>query len=61
MAVCNGTPFTVEKLSPGAGFDLATARSVGQRLTHWAIVAPAHDITKIIYCICKKLRTERNN
>ena len=34
LAVCNATPFTVEKISPRAGFDLGTARSVGQRLTH---------------------------
>ena len=33
-AECNGTPFEVEKISPRAGFELRTARSVGQRLTH---------------------------
>ena len=27
-------PFTVEKISPRAGIDLGTARSVGQRLAH---------------------------
>ena len=32
--VCNGTPFTVEKISPRAGLEPGTARSVGQRLTH---------------------------
>ena len=31
---CNGTLFTVEKISPRAGLKLGTARSVGQRLTH---------------------------
>ena len=31
--LCNGTPFTVEKISPRAGLELGTARSVGQRLT----------------------------
>ena len=30
--MCNGTPFTVEKISPRAGFELGTARSIGQRL-----------------------------
>ena len=33
-AVCNGTPFTVEKISPRVGLELGTARSVGQLLTH---------------------------
>ena len=28
--------FTVEKISPRAGLELGTARSVGQRLTHCA-------------------------
>ena len=32
--MCNGAPFTVEKISPGMGFELATARSEGQRLFH---------------------------
>ena len=35
-AVCNGAPFTVEKILPRAGIELGTARSVGQRLTHLA-------------------------
>ena len=39
-AVCNGTPFVVEKISPRAGLELVTARSVGQHLTHWATGAP---------------------
>ena len=30
-AVCNVTPFTVEKMSPRAGLEFGTARSVGQR------------------------------
>ena len=34
MAGCNGTSFTVEKVSLRAGLELETARSVGQRLTH---------------------------
>ena len=38
MAVCNGTPFTVEKISPRAGIELGTARSVGQRLKTWKFV-----------------------
>ena len=33
-AVCNGTPFTVEKISPGAGFELGTTRSLSQRLIY---------------------------
>ena len=33
-------PFTVEKISPRAGIELGTARSVGQRLTHLATGAP---------------------
>ena len=33
-AVCNGTSFMVEKISPQAGLELGTARSVGQHLTH---------------------------
>ena len=31
---CNGTSFTVEKISPQARLELGTARSIGQRLTH---------------------------
>ena len=38
--MCNGAPFTVEKILSGAGIELGTARSVGQRLTHWATGAP---------------------
>ena len=30
--MCNGTPFSGEKISPRAGLELGTARSVGQRL-----------------------------
>ena len=41
-AVCNWTPFTVEKFSPRAGPELGSAKSVGQRLTYWATGAP-HD------------------
>ena len=33
MKGMNGTPFMVEKISPRAGLELGTARSVGQRLT----------------------------
>ena len=33
-AVCDGTPFTVEKILPGAGIKLGITRSVGQHLTH---------------------------
>ena len=33
-AVCNGTPFMVEKILPRAGIELGIARSVGQRLAH---------------------------
>ena len=32
--LCNGTLFAVEKISPPAGLEFGTARSVGQRLTH---------------------------
>ena len=32
--VCNGTWFTVEKISPRTGLELRTTRSAGQRLTH---------------------------
>ena len=38
--MCNGTPFTVEKISPRAGLEPGTARSVGQRLTNGATEAP---------------------
>ena len=38
--VCIGTPYTVEKISPRARIDPGTARSVGQRLTHWVTGAP---------------------
>ena len=31
--LCNGIPFTVEKISPRVGLELGT-RSAGQRLTH---------------------------
>ena len=34
-------PFMVEKVSPWAGIEPRTARSVGQRLTHWATGAPS--------------------
>ena len=34
--MCNGTPFTVEKISPRAGLELGTSRSVDQRSTHRA-------------------------
>ena len=33
-AVCIGTPFTVEKISPRTGLELKTTRTAGQRLTH---------------------------
>ena len=33
-AICNGTPFSVEKISPRAGLELGSARSVDQRLTY---------------------------
>ena len=33
-AVCSGTPFAVEKISPRAGLEFGTTRSVGQCLTH---------------------------
>ena len=33
-AVCNGIPFKLEEISPQAGLELVTPRSVGQRLTH---------------------------
>ena len=33
-------PFTVEKISPRTGLELGTARTVGQRLTHWVTGAP---------------------
>ena len=39
-AVRNGTPFTVKKILPRAGLELATARSIGHRLTHWTTGAP---------------------
>ena len=40
-AVYNGTSFTVGKIydSP-TGLELGTARSAGQRFTHWATEAP---------------------
>ena len=38
--MCNGTPFTVGKISPRAGLEPGTARSVGQHLTHSATGAP---------------------
>ena len=34
MAVSNGAPFTVQKISPRAGIELKSARSVDQRLIH---------------------------
>ena len=39
--VCNGAPYTVEKITPRVGLELGTARSVGQRLTHLATGAPS--------------------
>ena len=36
----NGTPFTVEKISPRAGHELGTARSASQRLAHRATGVP---------------------
>ena len=38
--MCNGAPFTVEKVTPRAGIELGIARSVGQRLTYCANGAP---------------------
>ena len=38
--MCNGIPFTVEKILPQAGLKLGTSCSVGQRLTHRAIRDP---------------------
>ena len=35
-------PFTVEKISPRAGLELGTTRSVGQHLTHRATGAPGY-------------------
>ena len=32
--LCNGTPFTIEKISSLAGLELGTTRSVGQPLTY---------------------------
>ena len=40
--LCNETPFTVDKISPGVGIKPGTATSVGQRLTTWASRAPQH-------------------
>ena len=40
---CNGAPSMVEKISPRAGIELVTARSVGQRLTHCATGGPETD------------------
>ena len=34
MAVCNGTPFTIERSPPQARLEEETARSAGQRFTH---------------------------
>ena len=42
-AVCNGTPFVVEKNLPQAGLELGTARSANQRLTHWVTGAPSNN------------------
>ena len=39
--LCAMEPFIVE-ISPQVGLELGTARSVRQRLTHWATGAPAH-------------------
>ena len=36
MAVCNGTPFTVDQISHRAGLEPGTVRSVDQRLSHRA-------------------------
>ena len=41
----NGTPFMVEKISPRAGLEPGTARSVGQRLTHFATGTPNYRVT----------------
>ena len=41
--MCNGTPFTIEKILASGGLELTTARSVGQRLTHWATRAPNNE------------------
>ena len=38
--LCNGVPFTVGKVSPRAGLEPPTARSVGQRLTYWVTGTP---------------------
>ena len=33
-ALCKGIPFTVEKISPGAGLELGTVRPEGQHFSH---------------------------
>ena len=43
-----GTPLTVGKLSPRAKHEPETARSVGQRLTHWATGAPGNKAVHVI-------------
>ena len=39
--MCNGTPFTVEKISLRVELELGTVRSVGQCLTHY-LKLPGH-------------------
>ena len=51
------TPFTVEKISPRAGLELRTSRSVGQRLTHWSVpsyILLANDFNTLFVHICVK-------
>ena len=43
MIKSNATPLTIEKISPRVGLELATARSVDQRLTPWATGAPQRE------------------
>ena len=45
--MCNGTSFTVEKISPQAGLELGTAGSVGHRLTNRVTGAPLRIRTKV--------------
>ena len=45
--MCNGTPFTVEKILPLVGLEPLTARSVGQHLNPWATMAQTRALTPL--------------
>ena len=49
--MCNGIPFTIEKILASGGLELTTARSAGQRLTHSATGTPVCQVEGLMWCV----------